>query len=174
MQQNLIIIGKCGRPYGVKGWFHIQSFTADPNNILNYRNWTLLTPQGKQKPVELEGIRAHGNHFVAKIQGIDSPEDAKSIGLFQIAMPQDELPELGENEYYWADLVGLKAILPSGVTLGTVSELFETGANDVIVVKTEQNKELLVPYTDEVVLDVDLDAGTLTVDWDPAERLPHD
>lgn len=174
MNAPYIIIGKCGRPYGVKGWFHIQSFTADPHNILQYSNWTLLTKQGKQKSVELESIRPHGNHFVAKLKGIDSPEDAKSVGLLEIATPKDELPELEQDEYYWVDLIGLTAILPNGNELGTVDELFETGANDVIVVKTSDEKELLAPYIDDVVLDIDLEQGTMTLDWDPAERLPHD
>lgn len=174
MLPNLIIIGQCGRPYGVRGWFHVESFTATPANILKYRNWTLLTQQGKQKPVKLEGIKPHGTHFVAKIQGIDSPEDAKEIGLFQIAMPQDDLPALDEGQYYWSDLLNLKACLPTGQLLGTVQELFETGANDVIVVKRQDGKELLVPYVDDVVLEVDLDKGIITMDWDPAERQAHD
>lgn len=174
MQQNLIVIGQCGRPYGVKGWFHVQSFTADAKNILNYPNWTLLTPQGKQKPVKLQGIRGHGNHFIAKIQGIDSPEEAKSVGLFSIAIAPEELPKLNENQYYWVELIGLRAILPNGQGLGTVSQLFETGANDVIVIQTASGKELLVPYIDEVVLEVNLNDGTMILDWDPAERLSHD
>ena len=174
MIKNLVIIGKCGRPYGVRGWFHVQSFTEEPTNILNYQHWVLLTPQGKQKPVKLEGLREHGNHFVAKVEGIDTPEDAKLIGLHQIAMSREDLPELEDDQYYWADLTGLKAVLPNGKELGVVDNLFETGANDVIVVKTPNDEELLVPYIDSVVLAVDMEAGTMTMDWDPAERTPHD
>ena len=174
MKSNLVIIGKCGRPYGVRGWLHIQSFTADPNNILKYRQWILITSQGKQKPVSLEDLRAHGNHFVAKIKGIDNPEDAKIISLFQIAMAKNDLPALEEGEYYWEELIGLHAILPNGNPLGIVDSLFETGANDVIAVTTPKGKELLVPYIDSVVLAIDPKKGTITLDWDPLERLGNE
>jgi 16S rRNA processing protein RimM len=174
MKDTLVTIGKCGRPYGVRGWFHIQSFTANPSNILHYRNWTLITSQGKQKPVQLEDLRPHGNHFIAKIKGIDTPEAAKAICLLQIAMPKNDLPPLQKGEHYWAELTGLKAILPNGTPLGVVDSLFETGANDVIIVTLPEGKELLVPYVDSVVLDVDLAEGTITLDWDPLERLGHE
>jgi 16S rRNA processing protein RimM len=172
--RGLVIIGKCGRPYGVRGWLHIQSFTADPSNILNYRQWILITSQGKQKPVSLEDLRPHGNHFVAKIKGFDSPEAAKTICLFQIAMAKDDLPTLQEGQYYWEELTGLQALLPNGKALGVVDSLFETGANDVIAVTTPKGKELLVPYIDSVVLDINLKQGTITLDWDPLERLGNE
>ncbi len=171
MTDKLVIIGKCGRPYGVRGWVHIQSFTADPSNILNYQNWIMILPTGTKQPVELDGLRAHGNHFVAKIKGIESPEATKRFTLAEIAVSQDDLPELEEGEHYWEELIGLKAILPNGKELGTVDSIFETGANDVIVVKMADDKELLVPYLDDVVLDIKVNEGTITLDWDPVERL---
>lgn len=170
MKQDLIIIGKCGRPYGVRGWMHIQSFTEEPANITQYKSWILLHRSGKQEPATVEGIRAHGNHFVAKIKGIDSPEAIKAYGLAQIAVARENLPELGEKQHYWADLAGLEAKLPNGISLGKIDSLFETGANDVIVVITPEGKRLLIPYIDSVVLGIDLDTRTMTVDWDPAER----
>jgi 16S rRNA processing protein RimM len=171
MKDKLVIIGKCGRPYGVRGWMHVQSFTAEPQNILLYKNWTLILPSGDNRPVQLDGLRAHGNHFVAKIKGTESPEAAKLLGLAQIAIAQSDLPSLEKGEHYWAELTGLKAILPNGSELGIVDSLFETGANDVIVVTTPGKQEILVPYIDSVVLEIDTKQGTITLDWDPAERL---
>jgi 16S rRNA processing protein RimM len=89
-------------------------------------------------------------------------------------MPKNDLPPLQKGEHYWAELTGLKAILPNGTPLGVVDSLFETGANDVIIVTLPEGKELLVPYVDSVVLDVDLAEGTITLDWDPLERLGHE
>lgn len=168
--KKLVIIGKCGRAYGVRGWMHIQSFTAQPQNILNYLNWVLISPSGEQQSVHLDGLKPHGDHFVAKIKGIDSPEAVRPFCLSEIAIHQSDLPELDDGQYYWAELKGLTAVLPTGKKLGTVKEIFATGANDVITVVTEQQKEILVPYLDDVVLAIDLDQGTMTLDWDPAER----
>ena len=76
------------------------------------------------------------------------------------------LPSTRPGEYYWADLVGLEVRTLDGVDLGRIEQLFETGSNDVIVVQGE--RERLIPYIwDQVVREVDLDAGTMLVDWDP-------
>ncbi len=84
----------------------------------------------------------------------------------EIAITRDQLPEPEDDEYYWVDLEGLSVTNLDGITLGVVDSIMETGANDVLVVKGE--KERLIPYVmDEFVHAIDLDAGTITVDWDP-------
>jgi len=84
----------------------------------------------------------------------------------EIAIKRDQLPATEDNEFYWIDLEGLKVVNQEGIDLGVVESLMETGANDVLVVRGD--KERLIPFVmDEYVLDVDLDKGTITVDWDP-------
>jgi 16S rRNA processing protein RimM len=83
-----------------------------------------------------------------------------------IAVQREQLPALESGEYYWTDLQGLRVVNLEGVELGVVSHLFETGANDVLVVRGE--RERLIPYTTgEAIQEVDLDHGQITVDWDP-------
>ena len=78
-------------------------------------------------------------------------------------MPREALPEAAENEYYWSDLIGLEVVNVQGEVLGKVTDLLETGANDVLVVEGE--RERLLPFTAQVILKVDLAAGRINVDW---------
>ena len=75
------------------------------------------------------------------------------------------MPPSKPGEYYWVDLEGLKVATVDGVELGTISHLFNNGANDVIAIKGERERYL--PYTPDVVREVDLDGGRMVVDWDP-------
>jgi 16S rRNA processing protein RimM len=78
-----------------------------------------------------------------------------------------QLPALGENEFYWRDLQGLRVFNLSGVELGMVRSLIETGANDVLVVRGDEGPEILVPYVmDRVVRSVDIESGIIRVDWE--------
>lgn len=86
----------------------------------------------------------------------------------EIAVDRVQLPELAKEEYYWAELIGLEVLNMAGETLGKVDHLLETGANDVLVVKTDDKQERLIPYVKGgVVKEIDLEKGCLRVDWDP-------
>jgi 16S rRNA processing protein RimM len=163
---NIVVLGRIGAPFGIKGWVHLQVFTDPPENILSYSSWYLKRNQGWQKFKVLE-IRPHGKHFVALLEGVLDREQAKTYTQAEIGMPREELPELPENSHYWADLEGLTVINEEGVKLGIVKHLFETGANDVLVVQGEK-KEHLIPYVpDEYILSVDFDDRIMRVHWDP-------
>ena len=89
-----------------------------------------------------------------------------------IAIESSLLPALGEGDFYWSQLEKLEVLTESGVKLGKVSHLIATGANDVLVVKGQEGsvdrKERLIPYLpDQVIKDINLEEGTIRVDWDP-------
>jgi 16S rRNA processing protein RimM len=103
---------------------------------------------------------------VAQLRNFDERDQATRLLGCEIAVSRDQLPELSTGEYYWTDLQGLRVENLDGVELGRISHLFETGANDVIVVQGE--REHLIPYTWGIaVRKVDLAAGLMIVDWDP-------
>lgn len=166
---NHIIIGQCGRAYGVKGWIHIQSYTSPPENILKYQKWMLQTTNGT-KQVTVESARAHGDHFVAKLAGINNPEDTSILRLANILIERNTLPELEEGEHYWIDLIGLQAKLTNGHTLGKITEILETGANDVLIIVDNNGNKHLVPYIDSVVEDVDYEQSIIMLNWEPIEN----
>lgn len=157
------MLGRVAGVYGVKGWVRIESDTRPRQAILNYSPWQLGLVQGWQAR-EVEAGQAMGNGLVAKIKGIDDRDIAHGLIGTRIAVPREALPEPAAGEIYWADLVGCSVINQEGIELGFVASLMETGANDVLVVRN--GTERLIPYIDQVVIEVDLDQKRIKVDWD--------
>jgi 16S rRNA processing protein RimM len=141
-----VILGRVSGLYGVKGWIRVHSYTEPREAILDYKDWLLLRDSVRRSVKLAEGKR-HGKTVVARIDGVDDRDDAAGYVGDDIAVPRERLPDTGRGEYYWADLEGLQ------------------GANDVLVVQGDQ--EILIPFVqDEVIKDVDLAAGVISVDWE--------
>ncbi len=170
---DTLIVGKIGAPHGVKGWVKINSFTQDKNNIFSYSPWLVSPRAGSEKLIEVDQWRVHSSTLVAKLKGVDDRNSAELIKNADIRIQTSQLPEL-EDGYYWKDLLGMQVKTESGYDMGLVKDMFETGANDVMLVKANVNdafgqKERLIPFLfDEVVLEVDKQGNTIMVNWDPA------
>lgn len=149
----------------MQGWVKIYSDSQPRENILRYKP-LYLKQNGEWLEWELERGRPHGNTVVAKLKGCNDRESARALMGLDIAVKRSQFADSMESgEYYWTDLKGLTVINKEGAVLGQVDYLFETGSNDVLVVKGE--RERLVPYIwQQVVLDVDLAKGQMIVDWD--------
>ena len=162
---RLVILGRVSGLHGVQGWIKIHSDTQPRDSILSY-NPLYLMQNGEWVEWRLERGRPQGSGIVAKLQGCNDREFARTLMGADIAVKRSQLPETMEvGEYYWTDLKGLTVINREGASLGQVDYLFETGSNDVMVVKGE--RERLIPYIwQQVVLDVDLPKGQMIVDWD--------
>jgi 16S rRNA processing protein RimM len=161
-----IVLGRVSGVYGVKGWLKIYSETDPVQNIVRYKPWFIEKDKQWSVYVPLQG-RKHGKGVVAQLEGCDDRDVAATFKGCKIAIRREQLPRIaGLDEYYWTDLEGLKVKNLDGIELGIVSHLFETGSNDVVVVKGD--RERLVPYIkDQVILKIDLDDGIMVVDWDP-------
>lgn len=174
---NAIVVGKLTGVYGVKGWIKVHSFTEPADNIFNYQPWYLTDAAGgaKPEPIKLADWRVHGKGFVALLEGTNDRDSAALLNQRHICVSRDLLPALPEGEYYWEQLQGLKVVSvfddTAPVLLGIVHELLETGANDVLSVApcpgSLDQRQRLLPYADEIIVTIDLDAGELRVDWDP-------
>ncbi|ATJ84263.1 ribosome maturation factor RimM [Halomonas beimenensis] len=168
-----VVLGKLTSPYGVKGWLKVYSYTSPMEGILEYGDW-VLRHHGRLERHRLAQGRLHGKGLVARLEGVEDRSQAEALAGAEVLLPKAELPELeGEDDYYWYQLEGLRVVTRDGVVLGRIDYLFETGANDVMVVKGRgedavDDRERLLPFLPgEVVQDVDLEAGEMTVDWDP-------
>lgn len=162
---NTVVLGKVSGLFGVRGWIKIYSYTDPRASILDYRVWWLFM-NGEWCRFELVEGRPHGKTIVARLDGVDDRESAASLIEAEIGVNRAELPEVEEGHYYWSDLEGLKVEDRDGRVLGNVAYLLETGANDVMVVRSD-GRETLVPFvTGEVVKSVDLAAGIISVDWE--------
>lgn len=169
---DTLIVGKVGAPYGVKGWFKVTTYTESMEGIFDYSPWLLLQG-GVQKEFEVEHWKNHNKGVVAKLVNVDDRDAAEAIKNLDISVHQDCLPELEEGDFYWRELVGMTVVGVGGYNFGKVEQMFETGANDVMLVKANigdafGQKQRMIPYLmDDVIKVVDRDERSITVDWDP-------
>lgn len=158
-----VVIGKIVGLFGVRGWVKVHAYTRERTDVMNYPVWLIAVGDGWTEH-EVSDIKPHGPGLIAQLAGFDDRDAAQRLVGADIAIRRTELPALADGEFYWADLEGLAVVNRAGVELGHVSHLFETGANDVMVVRGE--RERLIPYIDGVVESVDLAQGRILVDWD--------
>lgn len=158
-------LGRVAGAYGVLGWVRVNSDCEPPENLLGYSPW-FVGDADAWTLREIEAGRPHGKGVVAQLSGCESREQAQAMLGATVAVRRGQLPPLGDGEYYWADLIGLRVVSREGVDLGEVSALLATGANDVLVVRGE--RERLIPLIfGAVVLEVDGAHGRIRVAWDP-------
>ncbi len=164
MSEKLISIGKINGIFGVKGWLKIFSYTEPRENILTYSPWVLR--KGKEsKEVKVINGRRHGKTVVANLDGLDDRNEAATLNGWDILISPEQLPKPRQDEYYWADLVGLQVKTSDGLVLGVIDSMLETGANDVIIVRGD--RERLIPFIQgQTVISIDLNTGVMIVDWD--------
>ena len=142
----------------------VFSYTEPREAILDYDRW-LLGRYESWQGVRVEEGKRHGKTVLARLEGINDRDAAAAFMGFDIAIGRDQLPEPEEGHYYWADITGLTVWHKNERELGVVTQMLETGAHDVMVVKGDI--ERLIPFVpDDVVLDADLDAGIIRVDWE--------
>ncbi|MBI3897932.1 MAG: ribosome maturation factor RimM [Gammaproteobacteria bacterium] len=158
-----VTVGRVAGLFGIRGWVKVYSHTRPPEAILDYRPW-LIEIGGAWRPFEIAEGQMHGKGIIARLDGIADRDQAAALVGATIAVALDQLPAATENEYYWAELEGLRVINLAGQELGRVSHLFETGANDVMVVQGE--RERLLPFSKPVIQRVDIAGGVIHVDWD--------
>lgn len=167
---ELVSMGRVAGPYGIKGWFKLVSHTQPRENILQYQNF-VGSLNGKLRPLVMDEAKPHGKGLIAHIRGFDTPEDIRLLTGLELMVPLSELPELEGDDYYWHQLTGLKVENRSGVWLGKIDSLLETGANDVLVVKpcegsVDKHQRLIPWLPDQVILKVDIASGVVLVDWE--------
>jgi 16S rRNA processing protein RimM len=163
---RLIVVGRIAAPFGVRGWVKAQPFARESTGLLESGVWHLERYGRSDGVHEIRVLEAaqHGKAVIARLDGIADRDQAAALVGMQISVPSSLLPAIGEGEYYWADLVGLKVVNREGDALGAVTGLLETGANDVLVVQ-DGDVERLLPMVGTVIDGIDLAAREIRVDW---------
>jgi 16S rRNA processing protein RimM len=164
--QTFVTLGHVSGVHGVQGWLKVHSDTQPRERIVTYSPW-YLERDGVRARHKVKAGRRQGKGVVAKLEGCNDRDAAEALIGSMIVIEREQLPQIDEpGSFYWADLVGLRVETIDGDDLGRIEQLFETGSNDVMVLAGE--RERLVPYIwQQVVKQVDLDAGVMRVDWDP-------
>ena len=159
-------MGRIVAPYGVKGWLKVAPSTAEHETLLAHEEWWLRPRggRGEWRRYVLEEGRAHGSTLVVRVAGLADREAAAVYSGGEVGVARSALPPAGEDEVYWADLVGLAVVNRQGEELGTVAAVKEFGAHPVMVVAHGQG-ERLIPFVEAYVDAVDLAARRIEVDW---------
>jgi 16S rRNA processing protein RimM len=160
--ERIVTLGKIAGTFGVQGWVKVQSFTDPPENIFEYDTWRLHRA-GAWVPVEIEDGRVTGKGVLAKLAGVDTPEDARLYVGIEIGVARGEMPQLAPGEFYWSDLEGLEARSANGEVLGRVDHFRATPGGDLVVVRGE--REHWIPFVKDRIVKVDLEAGYIVFDW---------
>jgi 16S rRNA processing protein RimM len=162
----MVVLGRIVAPHGLRGWMKIHPFGDDPESWRQMSQWWLAADAESDiwQPFEVEGLRAQGAGWVAKLDGVDDRGAAERLDGWFVAAPRQALPETQQDEYYWADLVGLVVTNEQGEVLGKVDSLMEAGAHQVLVVK-DGDTERLLPFVGQVVRSVDVPGACIRVEW---------
>jgi 16S rRNA processing protein RimM len=164
LELDRVVVGKFGRPQGIKGLVRVISFTDPRENVLNYRNW-FIQLRGVWHAIKHTDDSLMSPHLVTRIDGYPTRERVAELTNVPIAVAATDLPKLKQGEFYWHQLIGMRVIHEHGQVFGTVESLFATGSNDVLVVVGEKRR--LIPYLmDDVIQTIDTDRGVITVCWD--------
>jgi len=162
---RLVFLGEVVRTHGLKGSVRIRSHSGSAEVFRGLKEIWLQGGAGHGgapagRPLKIEWLKPHPRGVILKLAGLDSLDKASLVVGAQVGVPREVLPEPGEKEYYWADLVGLRVERPDGGEVGKVRALFETGANDVLVIESEEG-EVLVPAVEAAIDRVDLENGII-------------
>ena len=162
-------VGSINGSHGVRGWVKVFSYTDPVAAILDYGPWT-LRKGSKVEQVEVLDGQMSGRKLIARLDGVTDRNTADTLNGYDIYVSKGALPALAEGDYYWYQLEGIRVVNRQGETLGVIERLFETGANDVMVVQASPDSiddtERLIPYVeDEVIEEIDLSARVMTVNW---------
>lgn len=161
--QQRVAMGYIKGVFGVKGWLKIAANTEYTDSLLDYPEW-LLSKDGQTLTVTPEAGKIAGDELQVKLEGIDDRDQAFALRGYTIEVPRDAFAPTEEDEYYWADLVGMSVVNTEGIVLGKVKNLMETGANDVLVIDGEHGQKL-VPFVSNYIVNVDSGQGIITADW---------
>ncbi len=157
-----ITIGKALKPWGLKGEVKVEPLTDFPERFKGLGRVYLASAGGKEIACTVKSVTYRGGAPYILFEGYDTPEKARALCNMHILIPREEAVPLPEGRYYWFDIIGLEVFSESGERLGKITDIFQTGSNDVYVMKLGR-KEVYIPAIADVVKQIDLKAGRMII-----------
>ena len=156
----MVVMGRVTAPFGIKGWVKIYALTAEIGSLCDYPVWW-VGREGDWREMRVTEAKVHGKLLVGRLAGVDDCDAAAALRGMDIAVPREQLPRAGADEFYWADLIGLGVVNVEGHDFGHVTRIVQTGANDVLEV-TQGEVSTLIPFIADVIRKVDIAGGVMT------------
>jgi 16S rRNA processing protein RimM len=155
-----LAVGKIRRPHGVHGDLIVELLTDFPERLVEGK---VVYEGEKHRELKIRSKRTHQTGLIMGFDGIDTPEEAGQYRNQILYVPTRDVPQPAEGEYFFHQLLDLVVVEDSGVELGTLTEVFETGANDVYVVTDSTGREILLPAIQDVIISIDLEHQRMVV-----------
>ncbi|BDG32857.1 ribosome maturation factor RimM [Parageobacillus thermoglucosidasius] len=158
-------VGKIVNTHGIRGEVRVISRTDFPEERYKKGNTLYIFMEKSQEPIEVivKSHRVHKSFDLLSFEGYDNINLVEKFKGAVLKVPESQLGELNEGEYYFHEIIGCTVVTEEGETVGTVSEILTPGANDVWVVKRNNGKEALIPYIEDIVKNVDVEAKIITI-----------
>jgi 16S rRNA processing protein RimM len=159
-----IAVGVIRKAHGVRGEASVEPWTDDIERFDDLETVTLVAPdESKTREVKVESVRIHAGRALMKFAGIETPETVQTLHNWTVEIPEDEARELGKDEYFLHDLVGLTLIDAEGRERGVVTETYEGGGGILLNVKRPDGKEFELPFAADLCTEIDLEGKRMTV-----------
>lgn len=160
--QKRLEVGQIVNTFGIKGEVKVTPFTNDMKRFDDLKK-VYVTSRKDSKLYKVESVRYHKNMVLLKLEGINNPEDAEMLKNSYLEIDRKDAIPLEEGTYFIADLIGLEVYSDEGNLLGKVEDIYNTGSNDIYVVKDELGKQILLPGIKDVIKDVQLENAKIIV-----------
>lgn len=155
-------IGQIVNTFGIKGMVKVVPFTDDIRRFDNLKQ-VYIESKNSKKEYQIEEVKYHKNMVLIKFKGIDKVEDAENLKNYYLKIDRKDAIPLKENSYYIVDLLGLEVYTDENIFLGKLDDIFNTGSNDIYVVKDEKGKQILLPAISDVIKKVDIENKKIIV-----------
>lgn len=161
--QNWVAMGYVKGAFGIKGWLKVKADTEYTDSLLDYPEWRLRRDRDV-RTLALECGKVAGDELQVKFVGIDDRDAAALLRGYTVEIARADFAPAAEDEYYWADLVGMTVQNREGADLGKVVNLMDTGAHDVLVIEGGFGQKL-IPFVSHYIDGVDGANRVITADW---------
>ena len=174
---DLVIVGHVTGAYGLQGWVRIRPYASDADALLHAKTWWLDKPE--LHDVDMLQSKMHSGDVEARLIGVADRDAAEALKGTAIQVSRSHFPALDDDEFYWVDLIGLAVENLEGQALGQVKDMMDNGAHPILRVvrdaqdatadgalgKSAEEAEILIPFVDRFVQQVDRSGGKIIVDW---------
>lgn len=163
MQNNdYLQVGVITQTHGIRGEVKVFPTTDDPKRFQSLKNVVLNTGRS-YLPLEIESVKYFKQFVILKFKGIDNINDIEKYKKSPLLVSREDAVDLEDDEYFMADMIGMNVVTEDGASFGILTDIMETGANDVYVVETEEHGEVLLPAIKDCILDVDIEERKMTI-----------
>ena len=173
---DAVEVGRIADAWGIKGWFKVLAYSADPEALFSSKRWYLQPAERGPKTfvgtvkLAIREAKEHSDTVVASAQDVDDRTAAEALKGARIFIPRSSFPTAATDEFYWVDLLGLDVVNREGVALGQIRDLLSTGPQTVLVMEYTEDGitlERMIPFVSQFVDGVDIPGHRITVDWQP-------